>query len=68
VLGALVLIIPKVPKRIKEWAYAGFGFDFIFASISHIAIDGIDFQSFFPLLFLGILMVSYYSFHKLSTT
>ncbi len=68
VLGALTLIIPQVPKRIKEWAYAGFAFDFIFASISHFAIDGIDFQSFFPLLFLVILIASYYSFHKLNTT
>ena len=24
VVGALLLIIPQVPKRIKEWAYAGF--------------------------------------------
>ncbi len=67
VLGALILIIPKIPKRIKEWAYAGFAFDFIFASISHFAIDGMDFQSFFPLIFLGILIASYYSFHKLNT-
>jgi len=65
VLGTLALIIPQIPKRIKEWAYAGFAFDFIFASISHFAIDGIGFQSFFPLIFLGILIASYYSFHKL---
>jgi uncharacterized membrane protein YphA (DoxX/SURF4 family) len=68
VLGALSLIIPQVPKRIKEWAYAGFAFDFIFASISHFAIDGIDFQSFFPLIFLGILTTSYISYHKMNST
>lgn len=67
VLGALALIIPQVSKRIKEWAYAGFAFDFIFASISHFAIDGINFQSFFPLIFLGILIASYISYHKLYT-
>jgi hypothetical protein len=66
VLGALALIIPQVPKRIKEWAYAGFAFDFIFASISHAAIDGMDFQTFFPLIFLGLLVVSYISYHKLN--
>jgi DoxX-like family len=66
VLGALTLIIPQVPKRIKEWAYAGFAFDFIFASISHGAIDGMDFQTFFPLIFLGLLVVSYISYHKLT--
>lgn len=68
ILGVLALIIPQVPKRIKEWAYAGFAFDLIFASISHFAIDGMDFQSFLPLIFLGILIASYYSFHKLNTT
>ncbi len=68
VLGALSLILPQVPKRIKEWAYAGFAFDFIFASISHFAIDGIDFQSFFPFIFLGILAVSYISYHKINST
>ena len=39
VLGALALIIPQVSKRIKEWAYAGFAFDFIFAAISLIYVD-----------------------------
>ena len=67
ILGALSLIIPQVSKRIKEWAYAGFAFEFIFASISHFAIDGMDFQSFFPLIFLGILIASYISFHKINS-
>lgn len=66
VLGALALIIPQVPRRLKEWAYAGFVFDFIFASISHFAVDGINFQSFFPLIFIGILMASYVSYHNLN--
>lgn len=65
ILGALALIIPQVPKRIKEWAYTGFGFNFIFACISHVVVDGLDFQSFFPLIILGILIASYISFHKL---
>lgn len=67
VLGALSLIIPQVPKRIKEWAYAGFSYVFIFASIGHFAVDGMDFQSFFPLIFLGILAASYLSFHKINS-
>ena len=65
VLGALILIIPQVPKRLKELAYAGFVFDFLFASISHFAVDGMDFQSFFPLIFLAILGASYFYYHKL---
>lgn len=67
VLGVLVLIIPQVPKRIKEWAYAGFAFDFIFATISHGAIDGINGQTFMPLIIFAILVVSYIYYHKLNS-
>ena len=65
ILGVLALVIPQVPNRIKEWAYAGFAFDFIFASISHFAVDGVDFQGFFPLIILAILMTSYIYHHKI---
>ncbi len=68
VVGTLLLIIPQVPKRIKEWAYAGFAFDFIFAAISHIAVDGLNGMVFLPVVFLGILIVSYISFHKLNSS
>jgi hypothetical protein len=66
VLGSLVLIIPQVPKRVKEWAYVGFVFDFLFASISHAAVDGIGGEALFPLIMLGILAVSYIYYHKLN--
>ena len=66
VLGSIALILPIVKGRFKEWIYAGFAFDFIFAAISHSVIDGINFQSFFPIIFLGILIISYVSYHKLN--
>ncbi|MBB4801854.1 hypothetical protein HNP37_001915 [Flavobacterium nitrogenifigens] len=65
ILGVLVLIIPQIPGRIKEWAYAGFAFDFIFASISHYAVDGLHFNTFFPLIVLAVLVVSYITYHKI---
>ncbi|GAA4758238.1 MULTISPECIES: DoxX family protein [Flavobacterium] len=65
ILGALSLVIPQIPKRFKEFAYAGFTFNFLFASISHFAVDGVDFQSFFPLLFLVILGISYTYYNKI---
>ncbi len=65
VLGALTLVIPQIPNRVKEWAYAGFAFDFIFASISLGAVDGINGLTFFPMIVLAILMVSYVYHHKL---
>lgn len=65
VLGTLSLIIPKVPARIKEWAYAGFAIDFIAASVSHVAVDGFGGEAIFPLIVLLILIASYVSYHKL---
>jgi hypothetical protein len=65
ILGALVLIIPKIPRRIKEWAYAGFAFDFTFATISLWAVDGFGGQTIFPLIFLVILAVAYVTDQKI---
>ncbi len=65
VVGALVLIIPAVPARFKEWAYAGFGIVFICATVSHWSVDGLNFQAVFPLIIFGILAVSYIYYHKL---
>lgn len=65
VAGALALLLPQVHGRIKEWAYAGFTFEFIAAAVSHGVVDGAgNFQTFFPLIFLAILAVSYFTYHK----
>ena len=66
VLGALALIIPIVPNRIKEWAYAGFAFDFIFACLSIWVVDGFGFQAIFPLIVMAILVVSYIYHNKIN--
>lgn len=65
ITGSILIMIPGLPKRVKEWVYAGFAFDFIFASISHWVVDGLDFQTFMPLIILAILMVSYICYHKI---
>lgn len=67
ILGSLALIIPKVAGRIKEWAYAGFAFDFISACVSHWAIDGFGGQTISPLIVLVILAMSYVTYHKLNS-
>lgn len=66
ILGVIILIVPKIPSRLKEWAYAGFTFNFIFAMISHAAVDGINAQTFFPLIVLFVLAISYIYYHKLN--
>jgi hypothetical protein len=59
VLGAFALIIPQIPVRIKEWAYAGFGITFIAAAIAHYSSGDPVSVIIMPLVFLGVLAVSY---------
>lgn len=66
VLGAIVLIVPKFPRRMKEWAYAGFTLDFISAFVSIWAVDGLRAMTFFPLVVLAVLVVSYICYDKLN--
>jgi hypothetical protein len=66
VLGALALILPQIPVRIKEWAYAGFTIDFISAFVSLWAVDGLKPMTFFPIIFIGILVLSYVHYHKIN--
>ena len=65
VIGGFLLIIPAIPPRLKEWAYAGFTFDFLFASISHFAVEGVTFDAFMPWIVLAILAASYITWHQL---
>jgi hypothetical protein len=66
-LGAIALVVPKFP-RLKEWAYAGFVFDFVGAIWSHIAVQGAGKAAFVVLLPLALVTVSYMSYHKLQAS
>ena len=66
--GALALILPQVSAKIKEWAYAGFTFDFLGASLSYFFVDGLVGFTFFPFVVMAILAVSYICYHKLQGT
>ena len=58
-LGVFAIAYRKTPNKLREWAYAGLTFNFIFAFISHAYVDqNIGFM-LMPLAFLGILAVSY---------
>lgn len=67
VLGALALIIPAVPTRVREWAYAGFMIDFLSAFISIWAVDGFNGTLLLPVIAIALLVLSYSSYHKLNT-
>lgn len=64
IIGALVLILPKIPPRLKEWAYAGFGIDFICAFISMWSVEGVSTHLLFPISMLGVLILSYKYYHR----
>lgn len=64
-LGVLALLIPAFPLKIKEFAYFGFAITLASASIAHFSSgDGLLFI-IDPLIFLGILTVSYVYFNKI---
>jgi hypothetical protein len=65
-IGLVLLIVPVVTKRFKEWAYVGFGIMYITALVAHIAV-GDPFIPFglMAVLFFGLLLTSYISFHKI---
>ena len=57
-VAAVVIILPVVPLRVKEWAYAGLGITFLSAFIAHSAVDGPS-TGIAPLISLVLLVVSY---------
>jgi hypothetical protein len=67
ILGLLALLIPGIPRKIKEFAYFGFGVTLISASLAHFSRGDGRLSVFFvidPLIFLSLLMVSYSYFNK----
>lgn len=65
ILGVIAIALPKIPSKLKEWAYAGLTFNLIFAFISHSCVDKNIGYMIMPLVFLGILSVSYIYYQKI---
>ncbi len=66
-LAAVLIILPMVPLRLKEWAYAGLAITFLSAFIAHSAVDGAS-SGIAPLFSLALLAVSYIYLHKRNAT
>lgn len=64
IVGALVLLIPALPTRIREWTFAGFVITFISAFIAHLAVGDPIGTAMFPLIALGVLTTSHYYYFK----
>jgi len=64
-LGAVALLVPAVPFKIKEFAYAGTAITFVSASFAHYSSgDGIMYI-IDPLIFFCVLSVSYICLNRI---
>lgn len=66
IIGALVLLIPQIQTKIKEWAYAGFIITLISAAITHINAGDPASNIITPLVMLVILIVSNFYMSKMN--
>jgi uncharacterized membrane protein YphA (DoxX/SURF4 family) len=66
ILGATALVVPRFP-RLKEWAYAGFVFDFLGAIWSHVAVQGVGRSAAVVLVPLALVTISYVSYRRLDS-
>ena len=64
-LGVLALLLPGVPSKVREFAYAGFAITLTSASIAHFSVGDPLLFVIDPLFFLGALITSYVYFQKI---
>ena len=65
VAGVVALLLPMLPARVKEWAYAGFAINLISAIIAHLSIRDIP-QALAPSSITSVLWAfSYYFWRRL---
>ena len=64
-LGVLALLLPGLPIKVREFAYAGFAITLISAAIAHFCVGDPWFFVVDPLFFLVALITSYVYFQRL---
>ncbi len=62
-VGVVALLVPVVPARLKEWAYAGFAINLASALIAHLSIGDRP-QALFPSAATSVLWVLSYCFWR----
>lgn len=65
-LAILAILIPKIPNHLKEWAYAGLAFVYIWAFRAHFQLWDPISATIMPVVTFAILMVSHYCRHRMS--
>ena len=64
IIGAIAILLPFVPARVKEWAYFGFFLDLVAAIVSFAAV-GDPVTNWLPMfLFVAVLIAAYVLHHK----
>ncbi len=58
-LGSLAILLPQVPAKLKEWAYAGLTYNLLFAILSHVVVDKNIGYILMPVVVLVVLAISY---------
>ena len=65
ILGAIALILPWTPSKLKEFAYFGFTITFVSAFIAHLSSGDAIKVAMNPVVAFVILLVSYIYYIKL---
>lgn len=64
IVGVLLLLVPKVPVKIKEWVYVGFGITLFSGAIAHFNSGDPTGYIINVLFWFALLIISYTSWHK----
>ena len=66
IIGAVVLLIPQTPARIREWVYVGFSICMVSASIAHFFSGDPVYKVILPLAELILFIIGVRYLHKLN--
>ena len=64
IIGGILLVIPMVSPRVKEWVYTGFGISLVSAFIANLVVFGIA-QVVLPVIVAAVFLFSYVYYHKM---
>ena len=64
-IGVIVLLVPIIKERWKEWAYAGFTITMISGFIAHLASGDSLLSVFSAIVALALLLTSYITYSNL---
>lgn len=64
IAGAIILLIPQVPVKVKDWAYAGFGITFLSAVYAHLSLGDPASVAIMPAVFFVVLVISALFLHR----